>query len=186
MSEEKTESVLRLRKRHSPGKHAKPTAEDGARLVRAQSVRQALTAGLIVITLFAILWSMLSGALGEIYPWMTLLLGILVGLAVRRAGLGLDWRFPTIAAVLTIIGAIAGNVVVAASFAADELGTGTLDVLRSMSSYTLPTFFAEVVNYADIIYAAFAALIAAFFAKRRLDRRQYHAYRLWLEGDRED
>ena len=104
MSEEETESVLRLRKRHSPGKHAKPTIEDGAKLVRAQSVRQAVTASLIVIILFAILWSMLSGAFGEIYPWMTLLLGILVGLAVRRAGLGLDWRFPTIAAVFTMIG----------------------------------------------------------------------------------
>ncbi len=183
MSEEKTESVLRLRKRHSPGKHAKPTADDGAKLVRAQSVRQALMAGLIVITLFAILWSMLSRALGEIYPWTTLLLGMLVGLTVRRAGLGLDWRFPTIAAVFTIFGAVGGNIVVAASFAADELGTSTLGVLRSMSSYTLPTFFAEVVTYADIIYAAFAALIAAFFAKRRLNRRQYHAFRLWQDRE---
>ena len=183
MSEEKTESVLRLRKRHSPGKHATPSVEDGARLVRAQSVRQALMAGLIVITIFAILWSMLSGALGAIHPWMTLLLGMLVGLAVRRAGLGLDWRFPTIAAIFTIIGAIGGNIVVAASFAADELGASTLGVLRSMSSYTLPTFFAEVVTYADIIYAAFAALVAAFFAKRRLNRRQYHAFRLWQESN---
>ncbi len=183
MSEEETPSVLRLRKRHSPGEHATPTADDGARLVRAQSVRQAVMAALIVVTLFAILWSMLSGALNRVYPWMTLLLGMLVGLAVRRAGLGLDWRFPTIAAVFTIFGAIGGNIVVAASFAADELGTSTFDVLRSMSSYTLPTFFAEVFTWADIIYAGFASLIAGFYAKRRLNRRQYHAYRLW--GDRD-
>lgn len=186
MSEEQTPSVLRLRKRHAPGEHDKPTVDDGARLVRAQSVRQAVMAALIVIVLFAVLWSMLSGALNRVYPWMTLLLGILVGLAVRRAGLGLDWRFPAIAGALTIVGAFIGNVVVAASFAAAELETSTFDVLRSMSSFTMPTFFNEVITYADIIFSAFAAMIAAFYAKRRLDRRQFHALRLWEERDGED
>ena len=181
MSDEQIKSVLRLRKRHDPGEHKTPTVEDGARLVRAQSVRQAVMAALIVVILFAILWSMLSGALNRVYPWMTLLLGMLIGLAVRRAGLGLDWRFPTIAAFFAFLGAVASNIVVAASFSADELGISTIKVLMSMSSYTLPTFFAEVVTYADVIYAAFAALVAAFFAKRRLSRRQYHAYRLWDE-----
>ena len=183
MSEEQKPSVLRLRKRHSPGQHEKPTVEDGARLVRAQSLRQAFMAALIVVTLFAILWSMLSDALNRIYPWMPLALGLLVGLAVRRAGLGLDWRFPAIAATFTILGSFIGRVVIAASVAAEELGTGTLDVLFKMSSFTLPTFFAEQVTAADYIYAAFAAMIAGVYAKRRLNRRQYHALRLWEERD---
>ena len=183
MSDEQTPSVVRLRKRHSPGEHAKPTVEDGARLVRAQSVRQALMAALIVITLFAILWSMLSDAMNRIFPWMPLLLGMLVGLAVRRAGLGLDWRFPAIAATFTVFGSFVGRVVIAASVAAEELGTGTLDVLMKMSSFTLPTFFAEHVTPADYIYAIFAAMIAGVYAKRRLTRRQFHAIRLWEERD---
>lgn len=159
-------------------------AEDGARLIRAQSLRQAAMAALIVVTLFAVLWSMLSDALDRIFLWMPLLLGMLVGLAVRRAGLGLDWRFPAIAAAFTVVGAFVGRVVIAASVAAEELGTGTLDVLMNMSSFTMPTFFAEQVTPADYVYAAFGAMIAAFYAKRRLNRRQFHALRLWEErGD---
>lgn len=183
MSDEQTPSVLRMRKRHSPGRHDKPTVEDGARLVRAQSIRQAVMAALIVVTVFAILWSMLSDAINRIFPWMPLLLGLLVGLAVRRAGLGLDWRFPAIAATFAVLGTFIGRVVIAASVAAEELGTGTLDVLLKMSSFTLPAFFAEQVTAADYIFAAFAALIAGVYAKRRLDRRQFHALRLWEERD---
>ncbi len=183
MSEEQTPSVLRLRKRHKAGEHAKPTIDDGARLIRAQSVRQAVTASLIVIIVFAVLWSMLSDAMNRIFPWMPLLLGMLVGMAVRRAGLGLDWRFPAIAAAFTILGSFLGNIVIAASVAAEGLGTTTLDVLFNMSSFTLPTYFDEKVTAADYIYAAFAALVAAFYAKRRLNRRQYHALRLWEERD---
>lgn len=181
MSEEQTPSVLRLRKRHKPGEHSTPTMEDGAKLVRAQSVRQAITASLIVVIVFAILWSLLSDAMKRIFPWMPLLLGMLVGLAVRRAGLGLDWRFPAIAATFALLGSFLGRIVISASVAAEELGTGTLTVLMSMSSFTMPTYFAEQVTPADYIYAAFAALIAAFYAKRRLNRRQYHAMRLWEE-----
>ncbi len=183
MTDEQTPSVLRLRKRHSPGEHETPTVEDGARLVRAQSLRQALMAALIVVTLFAILWSMLSDALNRIFLWMPLLLGMLVGLAVRRAGLGLDWRFPAVAATFTILGAFIGRVVIAASVAAEQLGTGTLNVILNMSSFTMPTFFAEQVTPADYVYAAFGAMIAGFYAKRRLSRRQFHALRLWEERD---
>ena len=181
MNGEPAPSVRRLRQRRSPGQHATPTAEDGARLVRAQSLRQAVMAASIVVTVFAILWSMLSDALDRIFLWMPLLLGMLVGLAVRRAGLGLDWRFPAIAAAFTAVGAFVGRVVIAASVAAEELGTGTLDVLMNMSSFTMPTFFAEQVTPADYVYAAFGAMIAAFYAKRRLNRRQFHALRLWEE-----
>ncbi len=179
MSDEQTQSVLRIRKRHPPGEHETPTVEDGARLIRAQSIRQAVMAALIVITVFTVLWSMLSSALDELFPWMTLLLGILVGLAVRRAGLGLDWRFPAIAAVFTLFGALIGNIVVAATFSARELGTSAFTVLGSMSSFTLPVFFDEVVTPADIIFGGFAAVIAAFYAKRKLSRRQFHALRVW-------
>ena len=51
-------------------------------------------AGLIIIIVFSVLWAMASTLINRILPWMTVILGILVGLGVRRAGRGLDWRFP--------------------------------------------------------------------------------------------
>ena len=106
---------------------------------------------------------------------------LVIGLVVRRAGRGLDWRFPAVAAGLTLVGAVAGNVVVAAAFTADELGTSTFTILRAVTSMTWPVFFNEVVSAADIVYALFGAATAAFYANRRLLRSEYSALRKWRE-----
>lgn len=110
---------------------------------------------------------------------MTVLLGAMLGFAVRRAGLGVDWRFPVLAAALSLFGALLGNVVIAASYTAEILDTGTLQILRSVTSMTWPVFYEETLTAADGFYAVVAAGLAAFFANRRLTRSQYHALRLW-------
>ena len=170
-----------MRKRHTPKERVTLGAADGRKLEESQSFRDALVGGLIAVILFSILWAMLSTLLNRIFPWMTVVLGILVGLIVRRAGRGVDWRFPIMAAVLTIAGALAGNVVVAASFTAEALEASTFDVLRAVTSMTWPVFFEEVVSAADIVYAIFGAAMAAFYANRRLTRAEYHALRRWRE-----
>lgn len=182
MTDDPRRQVLRLRKKHAPADYQRATAADGARLVAAQSVWYALVAGLIVIVAFAVLWSMLTQALGRYLPWLSLLLGALVGLAVRRGGHGLDWRFPVLAALLTVAGALLGLVVISAGTTAEEFETSTFTVLRNVTTMTWPVFFDEVVGVADIIYAGFAALIAALLSLRRLDRHQFQAVRLWRES----
>lgn len=178
MSDDKT-GVLRLQKKHLPKVSQKPTREDARRLLDAQSVRNAIMASVITIIVFSILWAMLSTLINRIYPWMALIQGILIGLAVRRAGFGLDWRFPTLAALFAVVGALLGNIVVAAAFTAPQLGTTTLNVLRNLTALTWPVFFDEVMTPADLVFALFAAGIAAFYANRRLTRAQNLALRLW-------
>jgi hypothetical protein len=178
MGPEKTD-ILRLPKRHEPKLTTGVTAADGARLVRAQSVRDAVVAGIVAVILFCILWSMLSVLINRIFPWFTLILGLVVGLVVRRAGRGLDWRFPVIAALLVALGALAGNVLIAAAFTAAEFETGTLTILGAVTSMTWPVFFAEVMTPADLVYALFGAAVAAFYAKRRLGRAEFFALRQW-------
>jgi hypothetical protein len=170
---------LRLPKKHGSGARREVSAADGERLVRAQSVRNAIVAALIAIIVFCGLWAALTSLLNRVFPWMTVLLGVMLGLAVRRAGRGVDWQFPVLAGVLTLLGALIGNIVIAASYTAETFGTGTLDVLRAVTSMTWPVFFDEVLTAADGFYAAFAAGLAAFLANRQLTRSQYHALRLW-------
>jgi len=177
---EKQKSVLRLPQRHR-GAPGEASAADGVRLVKAQSFRDAVVAGLIVIILFSALWAMLSTLVNRIFPWMTVVLGILIGLVMRRAGRGLDWRFPVCAAVLALAGALVSNVVVAAAFTASELETSTFTILRAVTSMTWPVFFDEVISAADIVYALFGAATAAFYANRRLSRGEYVAVRKWQE-----
>ena len=108
---------------------------------------------------------------------MTVILGILVGLGVRRAGRGLDWRFPLLAAVLAAAGALLSNIIVAAAFTAAALETSTWHILRAVTSMTWPVFFAEAMSIADAVYGLFAAALAAFYANRRLSRAEFHALR---------
>ena len=182
MTAESNHQVLRLRKKHAPGRHERPVAADGERLLRAQSVGYAIMAGLIAVVLFAVAWSMLTAALGRIFPWMTLLLGVLVGHAVRRAGHGLDWRFPCIGAALAFLGSIFGNVVIAAGTTAGEFDINTLTVLLSVTTMTWAVFFDEAMTAANWVFAVVAAVIAAFYANRRLNRREYQALRLYQES----
>ncbi|MGI9238229.1 MAG: hypothetical protein ACR2QZ_12580 [Woeseiaceae bacterium] len=173
------EQVLRLRKKHGSGIRKEATAEDGARLVRAQSIRNAVVAALLAIVVFCVLWIAMSGLFDRIFPWMTVLLGAMVGFAVRHAGRGVDWRFPVLAVVLTLLGALLANVVVAASTTAEIFDTSTVHVLQSVTSMTWPVFFDEVLNVADGFYAVLAAGLAAFLANRQITRSQYYALRLW-------
>ena len=181
MTADNSNQVLRLPKRHSPASDSRPDPEQGVRLMESQSLRGAIVASLIVIILFSAAWAMLSVAIGRVFPWMTLLLALFIGLTVRRAGRGLDWRFPVVAAVATLGGALVGNVVIAAAFTAAEYETGTLTILRAVTAMTWPVFFDEVITAADFIYALFGAALAAFYANRRLSREQYAHLRAWQQ-----
>lgn len=174
-------NVLRLRKKHGEGRKVDISAADGARLVRGQSFGNAVLASLIAIVLFCVVWIALTALTNRVFPWMTVVLGAGIGLLVRRSGKGVDWRFPTLAAVMAVAGSIISNVVLAAATTAAEYGTGTLQILQAVTSMTWPVFFDEVWNIADGFYAAVAAGVAAFFANRRLSRAEFHALRLWRE-----
>lgn len=186
MTADREKQVLRLPKRHSGRTGDPPDPELGARLLRAQSPRAAVTASLIVIIVFSIAWAMLVRATGQVWPWMTVVQAVLLGFAIRHAGRGVDWRFPTIAAVMAIGGALVANIVVSASNTAGELGTGTLTVLRSVTSMTWPVFFTEVFTPADVVYAVSGAGLAAFFANRRLTRREFGSVRLSRQEEQRD
>jgi hypothetical protein len=178
---DKIKSVFRLPKRHTGATNVSGP-ELGQKLMSQQSLLNALYAGLIIIIVFSAVWAMASTLINRILPWMIVILGILVGLGVRRAGRGLDWRFPVLAAALAAFGALLSNVVVAAAFTAAALDTSTLHILRAVTAMTWPVFFAEAMSTADAIYGLLAAALAAFYANRRLTRAEFHALRKMSDG----
>ena len=157
------------------------TLADGERLVGEQSLRNAVVAGLIVIVVFCVLWTMLTAVLNRVLPWATVILGVGLGFAVRHAGRGIGWRFPLLAAVLALSGALLANVVLAAATAGDNLGVSTLEVLVSVTTMTWDIYFTEVFNVAHALFALCSACLAAFLANRRLSRDEYFAVRQWLD-----
>jgi hypothetical protein len=181
VSKKENPHPLRLRRKHGEGKPPEATADDGARLARAQSLRNAIVAGLITFLVFCLAWILLSSATNRVFPWMTVILGVALGIAIRKTGRGIDRRFPALAALLALVGSVVGNVVLAASTTATEYGTDTLHILRAVTSMTWPVFFDEVWNVADGFFAVVAAAFAAFLAPRRLSRTERFALRLWRE-----
>ena len=186
MTNKPHKSVFRIPKRHAPDDSIELDESAGKHLLQDQSLRDSIVAGLIVVILFSALWAMSSTLIDRIFPWMTLILGIFIGLVVRRAGHGLDWRFPVLAAAITLLGSLVGNVVVAAAFTAAALDTSTFTILRAVTSMTWPVFFDEAVSAADFVYAFCGAGIAAFYANRRLSRAEYRAVRMWQEQQKDD
>jgi len=181
MNDKPNPTPLRLRKKHGEGRGLDATAEDGARLVRAQSFRNAVVASLVVLIVFCLMWISLSMASNRVFPWMTVVLGGMLGLAIRHAGRGVDWRFPTLAGVMALAGSIISNIVLAASTTAASYDTGTVEILQAVTVMTWPVFFDEVWTVAHGFFAVVAAGVAAFFASRRLTRTQFYALRRWRE-----
>lgn len=174
-------NLLRLRKKHGDGRGLNVTAADGDRLVRAQSLRNATVASVLIIVVFCVLWISLSTLTNRVFPWMTVVLGAMLGLGIRRAGRGVDWRFPALAAGMALAGSIASNVVLGASTTADSYGAGIWETLQAVTVMTWPVFFDEVWTVAHGFFAVMSAGLAAFLANRRLTRTQFYALRKWRQ-----
>jgi hypothetical protein len=176
-----TANPLRLRKKHGSGAQTDVTSTDGGKLVRAQSLRSAIVAGLITIIVFSLFWITVTDLSNRVFPWATVVLGFLIGHGVRLAGRGIDWRFPASAVVMTLAGSLAANIILAASVTAEGFGTGTLQILQGLTSMTWPVFFYEVLTVADVFFAVVGAGLAGFYSNRRLTRTEYFALRLWRQ-----
>ena len=113
-----------------------------------------------------------GGDFRKVFPVGSIVQGVIIGIAVQRSGRGLDGRFPLIAGVAAWIGAFSGNLFIALVFTGMEtsdIGGDWLEILRS--------FYVNTVSIIDVIYAFCAVAVAAFFAKRRLNRYEVFALR---------
>jgi len=129
------------------------------------------------VLIFGWLWAAFSVQTGRVFPWFTILIGALVGIAVRRYGRGLDWRFPVLAAAIAWIGAYVDNLIIGIVETGRYIEAESWQVTLGLSRDTMENFFANTINPIDHIYAFCAAGVAAFLANRRLNRREVLALR---------
>lgn len=173
---------MRLNQKHSQYLYEERRELDAGQVIATQSLPRAMAAAAVVVILVTLFSILLASLFARVFPWMVLVQGALVGLSIRRWGHGFDWRFAALGAAVAFLGAYVGNFLIAASIAGDELQISTLSVILNMSEYTVGTYFAEDVNPADHIFAAFAAAFGAFFARRQLSRDEYRAIRLMRQS----
>lgn len=166
----------RKTKRKVKAKDPQPRV-DPETLIAAQSVTAATVAAIVAMIVLSGFWTFFADLSGRVFPWFSIIQGIFIGLAVRRFGRGLDWRFALIAGTLAWFGTFFGNLVVAIPVTASELGASSFEVVRGLTWWSFQTFFTEVITVVDYIYAFCAAAVAVFYSKRRLDRHEEFALR---------
>lgn len=145
-----------------------PRQPEPALLLARQNLQRGILGGLLMATVAIALWVYLALLFDKYYPWVSILLGVLIGLAVQRFGQGIDWRFPLAAALITTVSAAAGSFLVALFLTGREFGTGALGLVNEISTHTLRTFYFRDFGAVGVIYMLFAASLAAFYANRRL------------------
>jgi len=166
-------SILRLRNKHAPDRAAPDI--DAQVLIDEQSLLRAVLGALFAMVILNTIWVYSAMLFDHFFPWGSVIQGFLIGRAVRHFGLGLDWRFSVLAALIATVAAISGSFAAALSLTAREFGTGVLDLLFETSWHTIVTFVSREFGVVGIIYALTGAVLAAFYASRRLDRYEAQA-----------
>ena len=175
--------MFRLQQKHS--RHpalARPPKASPEQLIAQQSVVRGLLGGLAALLLMHVAWAQSAVLLDRVFPWMTIIQGAAIGFGVQRLGLGLDWRFPLIAALLSFPAAFSGNFVVAVSLTANASGSSMLEVMSGLTANSVGSFFTETMTGVDWIFAFCSIAVATFFAKRRLTRAQSTAMIAWEQA----
>lgn len=175
--------MLRLPKRHKRDADTPPPAVEATRLLAEQRFGNGVMVAAVaaVVSIAAYVW--VAMLFDRNFPWFSVLQGIAIGIAMRRAGLGIDWRFPAAAAGITAIAAAAGSFVVALFLTGREFGTGPFVLISEISVHTVQVFFSRNFGVADVIYMVFASVLAVFYSHRRLQRHEAIALRRWRERD---
>lgn len=168
--------MLRIPTRKQPDERKRPPA-DGRQLLAEQDLRRGTLAALAAAVVAMALWVWAGMLFDRHFPWVSMLQGILIGLAMRRFGRGVDRVYPAVAAAVAAVAAPAGSFLNALFLTGREFGTGALELVDEISLYTVNTFLVREFGVLGLIYLLFAAALAAFYANRRLRRGEAAALR---------
>jgi hypothetical protein len=178
--------MFRLKLKHSRIVSDRLPPADGRRLLAEQSLLRGLVGSVAVGLLLCWLWALLATRTGSIYPWFSLLLGAMIGVAMQRFGRGLNWRFPVVAAIVAGVAAYAGNLMIGVLETGRYIEATPLSVVGGLSIDTMKNFFHITISPIDHIYAFCASGVAAFLANRRLRRHEVLGLRTIKSFDKEN
>ena len=170
--------MFRLKQKHTPKKGTRLPPADGRRLIAEQSVSRGLLGTIAVAVLLCWGWALLSMLTARVFPWFTIVMGAIIGLAMQRFGRGLDWRFPVMALIIAGIAAYAGNLMIGVFETGRYIEEQPIRVMGGLSADTMRNFFRNTIGPVDHIYAFSACGVAAFFANRRLKRHEVLGLRM--------
>ncbi|MHC4071529.1 MAG: hypothetical protein ACYTGS_05790 [Planctomycetota bacterium] len=132
------------------------------RLRAEQNLIAGTLAGAAAALVGAGIWASISALTENQIGWMAIVVGFLVGYAVRLAGKGIDRIFGVVGAILSLMGCAVGNLLRASYFIAKAEGIPFLDLLAEMDFSRAVEIMAATFDPMDILFYA----IAVYFGYR--------------------
>lgn len=175
--------MFRLKQKHAQKRGQRLPPADGRKLIAEQSLSRGFLGTLGVAILLSWGWALFAMTTGRVFPWFSILMGAVIGMAMQRFGRGLDWRFPVMAMVIAGVAAYFGNLMIGVLETGRYIEADPLSVLAGLSADTMRNFFRNVIGPIDHIYAFSACGVAAFFANRRLKRHEVLGLRTLEKGE---
>ena len=165
--------MFRLKQKHAPNKRdSSLPLIDGQKLLAEQSLLRGLVGSSGCALLVCWVWALISMVTGKVFPWFSIVIGMVIGMSMQRCGRGLDWRFPSAAMLIALTSSYLGNLLIGVLETGRYIDAEFTSVIAGLSGDTISNFFRYIISPIDHIYAFSAAALAAFFANRRLKRNE--------------
>jgi len=127
-------------------------------------------AGLVAALVGAGVWALISALTQYQIGWMAIGIGLLVGFAVRAIGKGVDPVFGIVAAALSLVGCVLGNLLTMMYFIAEKEQMPFLDLVSRMDLDLAVNIMAATFDVMDIVFYAIALYFGYKYAFRHVTR----------------
>ncbi|GMQ33424.1 hypothetical protein Ataiwa_16960 [Algoriphagus taiwanensis] len=141
-------------------------------LLQEQNLSLAITGGILVGLVGAVLWAAITVATGWQIGYMALAIGAGVGFSMRYLGKGIEQVFGISGAAIAVFSCVIGNFLSVLAFIANAEGLTYMDTLLYFDySYTLD-LLAETAQFMDLVFYAIAGYEGYKFAFRQFSARE--------------
>ena len=148
-----------------------PTTTDVAPLnPESHSLALALLAGCAAAAIGAALWAAVTVVTGLKIGWVAIGIGFLVGYAVRVFGKGSEPAFQVLGAVLSLLGCLAGNLLMVCVFASRQENIPLLTILTHLNPSIILDLMVETFRPMDVLFYGIAVYEGHRFSRAPVTR----------------
>lgn len=129
-----------------------------------QNFNFAITGGILATLVCSLVWAFITVATEHQIGYMAIGLGMVVGIAIRFFGAGIDLKYNILGAVLSFAGCIIGNILSVVGFAGIQYSVDYLQVISVLTFSNTMQILVDTFQFTDIIFYSFACVFGFKFS----------------------
>ncbi|HDS01562.1 MAG TPA: hypothetical protein ENO22_13570 [candidate division Zixibacteria bacterium] len=137
-----------------------------------QNFSMGILAGFIAGSVGAALWGLISYFSSYQIGFMSIGVGFLVGIAIRKFGAGMDVKFGIAGAILSLYGCLAGNIFMVALAVSREYNVPLSEIMSQMNFETMWIFLKAGFEPMDVLFYGIALYFGYKYSFRRIKQEE--------------